>query len=145
MIYDANDERITVHYGDPATATTARGWESFAPFNDVADTVEWRLDARGKPFAAIQRFLISTGDEMPGSAKAQVKGQVLVISKIGQPQEASGCVAGLVDALSNVDANDLARRIADDLAPGFACGRDKAVYHGKRGDKAADFNAYFNR
>jgi hypothetical protein len=141
--FNSDDERETVHYGDPAKATTDTAWESFLPFNHMADKFEWRLE-RGVPFAAIHRFMLSTGDEVPGSASAPVKGQVLVISKVGQPGGPGGCVIGLVDALENVDANELARKVADEIAPGFKCGKDKPVYHGKRGEKAADFHSYFD-
>jgi len=143
--FESNDERETVHYGDPAKTTTGASWESFLPFNSIADTFEWRLE-NGIPFAAIHRFKISTGEEepAPGSGvKGPVKGQVLVISKVGQPDGPAGCVVGLVDALSNVDANELARKVADEVAPGFKCGKDKAKYHGKRGEKAADLQTYF--
>jgi hypothetical protein len=143
--FDSNDERESVHYGDPATATTGTAWESFAPFNSIVDKVEWRLEG-GVPFAAIQRFMISTGEEEPAPSstdKRPIKGQVLVVSKVGQPDGPSGCVVGLVDALANPDANDLARNIADTLARSFRCGQNKAAYHGKRGDKAADLQANF--
>lgn len=144
--FNSDDERETVHYGDPQTATTGAAWESFSPFNSIVDKVEWRIE-KGVPFAAIQRFMISTGEEEPApgsNAKGPVKGQVLVISKVGQPGQPSGCVVGLVDALANPDANDLARSTADALAPGFKCGQHKAVYHGKRGDRSADLQASFD-
>jgi hypothetical protein len=144
--FNSDDERESVHYGDPGRTTTDTAWESFSPFNSIADRFEWRVE-NGRPFAAIHRFMISTGAEEPApgtNAKRPVKGQVLVISKVGQPGAPAGCVVGLVDALANADANEMARDIADKLAPGFICGKDKAVYHGKREDKAADFNAYFH-
>lgn len=142
--FDSDDERETVHYGDPATATTDSAWESFVPFNSIANKFEWRLE-NGKPFAAIHRFMISTGEEAPASdtGKEPVKWQVLVVSKVGQPGGPAGCVVGLVDATENKNANELARNVADEMAPGFKCGRDKAIYHGKRGDKAPTFNAQF--
>ena len=141
--YDQGDERTTVHYGDLSKATTETGWESFAGFNSAVEKFEWRLDDKGVPFAAIHRFLISSGEQDSPGIKASSSGQVLVISKVSQPKGPAGCVVGLVDALANADANDLAREIADQLAPGFSCGKDKAVYHGKRGDKSSDFTAYF--
>jgi hypothetical protein len=142
--YNSGDERETVHYGDPATATTKTAWESFVPFNSMAENFEWRLE-HGVPFAAIHRFMISTGDEDPAKASAPVKGQVLVISKVSQPNGPAGCVVGLVDALANVGANELARKVADEVAPGFKCGRDKAVYHGKRGKKSGRLPELFHR
>jgi hypothetical protein len=92
--------------------------------------------------------MLSTGEEEPepgSGVKGPVRGQVLVISKVGQPDGPAGCVVALVDALENADANVMARKLADQLAPAFKCGQDKAVYHGKRGKKAADFEAYFSQ
>jgi len=137
--YHTDDERTTVHYGDPATTTTASAWESFSPFNSAAEKIEWRIDAKDGPFAAIHRFYVGSG----GEDGKEPRGEVLVISKVGQPGGRAGCVVGLVDALANKDANAMAREIADRLAPGFACGKDKADYHGRRGDKAAEFQTYF--
>lgn len=137
--YHTDDERTTVHYGDPARTTTASMWESFSPFNSAADKIEWRIDAKDRPFAAIHRFYVGSGGEDGKEPRAEV----LVISKVGQPGGRAGCVVGLVDALANKDANAMAREVADHLAPGFACGKDKADYHGQREDKAADFQTYF--
>lgn len=39
-------------------------------------------------------------------------------------------MVGYVDAAENPDANALARRIADDVAPGFTCGIDEAQGYG---------------
>ncbi len=143
--YDQSDERTTVHYGNPAAVTTARAWESFDSFNTAVDTFEWRVDDRGVPFAAIHRFLISSGEQDSPGIEASRSGQVLVISKVGQPGGPAGCVVGLVDALANAGANDMAREIADALAPKFSCGRDEAVYHGKRGGKSSNFTANFGK
>jgi hypothetical protein len=137
--FESGDERETVHYGDPAEATTETVWESFLPFNSIAETFEWRLE-KGVPFAAIHRFRISSGDGEPGAASVPPKGQVLVISKVGQPGGPAGCVVGLVDALANVDANELARKVADKVAPGFTCSKDKAEYYGKRGELASSLD-----
>ena len=141
--FQSNDERQSVHYGDPGTATGNVAFETFAPFNSIVDTVEWRLD-HGLPFAAIQRFMVSTGEDQPapGTTDGPVKGEVLVVSKVGQPVQAAGCVIGLVDALANAQADAMARQVADTLATIFRCGEDRPVYHGKRGDKAAEFEVH---
>jgi hypothetical protein len=141
--YNQGDERTTVHFGDPARATSQHGWETFEAFNSTADTIEWRLDDKGVPYAAIQRALVSIGEQNGPTPDKASQGQILVISQVGQPGSASGCVVGLVDALANADANQLARQIADETAPQFRCGQDKPAYHGKRGRKTSDFDAYF--
>ena len=41
------------------------------------------------------------------------------------------CQIGYVDARANPDANELARKIADEHAKGFQCGKDKPIVLGK--------------
>ena len=65
-------------------------------------------------------------------------GQVLVVSRVGQPQDRTGCVTAYVDALENKDANELARKLADEQAPIFPCGKEKPVFHGKVGSKVSE-------
>lgn len=140
---DEADLRTSVHYGFLSERVINDYWESFAPFNSVGEKIEWRLNDSGVPYAAIQRFFISHTDPETGESSDRLRGQVLVISKVGQPDDRSGCVAGLVDALANPDANALARKVADEVAPSFVCEKDTAVYHGTRGERATDFQAYF--
>jgi hypothetical protein len=143
VLYKEGDARVSVHYGHLSAQVVEHYWESFGPFNSVAEKIEWRLDDAGVPRAAIQRFYLGNIDEAAGMPTEARKGQVLVVSKVGQPDDNSGCVVGLVDALANPDANALARQVADTVVAGFACGRDAAVYHGARGDKSADLSATF--
>jgi hypothetical protein len=57
---------------------------------------------------------------------------VLVVTRLGPPGET--CHVGYVDALANPDANELARKIADEHARTFTCGKDKRIVLGKVGD-----------
>lgn len=143
VYYDEGDARVSIHYGHLSQDVITNYWESFTPFNSAAEKIEWRLDAQGVPRAAIHRFLLANIDPATGMSSDKLKGQVLVISKVGQPGDETGCVVGMVDALANKDANDIARQVADDIAQGFRCKKDQAVYHGKRGDKASDLSASF--
>jgi hypothetical protein len=143
VLYKEGDVRVSVHYGYLSDRVVENYWESFGPFNSVAEKIEWRLDGAGVPRTAIQRYFISNVDDATGMPSEARKGQVLVISKVGQPDEKSGCVIGLVDALANPDANALARQVADTVVDGFECGKDAAVYHGARGDRSADLSATF--
>ena len=111
-------------------------WQSFAQWNRVAETVEWRLQD-GAPVAAILRWFIENTDDA-GSADPTRVGQVLVVSRVGQESDKRACVVGYVDALANTNANVLAREVADSLAADFACGTDKAEFHGKRGRLSGD-------
>ena len=129
VLFKEGDLRQSVHYGFLRQSIVDKAFESFGPFNHMNPKIEWRIGAGGKPIAAIQRFFV--GDE-------NSQGQILVISKVGQPGEEDGCPVGYVDALASKDANNLARAVADGLAVHFRCGADKPDYHGARGDKAAE-------
>ncbi|MGV3552990.1 hypothetical protein [Rhizobium sp.] len=129
VLFKEGDLRQSIHYGYLKRSIIDRAFESFGSFNYMNPKIEWRVDETGKPYAAIQRFF--TGD-------AENKGQVLAISRVGQPGDEEGCPVGYVDAQANKNANDIAREVADSAAATFACGKDAAEYHGIRGPTAAD-------
>jgi hypothetical protein len=129
VLFKEGDLRQSLHYGYLKKSIVDHAFESFGLFNNMNPKIEWRVDAKGRPYAAIQRFFV--GDD--GN-----QGQVLVVSRVGQPDDQEGCPVGYVDALANKDANALARKVADTIAADFACGRQTAGYHGIRGPKAGD-------
>lgn len=96
--------------------------ETFVEANTVGDTIEWRLDDTGVPRAAIIRFRFGPYTDTDGKTKPA--DSILVISKVGQPDNPVGCVIGLVNASRNKNANEIARRVADDVEPGFVCAQD---------------------
>jgi len=106
-------------------------WESFAQFNHIGDTVEWRLD-KNLPYAAILRWFIEN-----------IEGQVLVVSKVASHASPQSCVVGYVDARANKNANKIARNVAIKFAKKFKCGTDTPVYHGNRGETAGTPNRSF--
>lgn len=115
------DERESLFYGFPANDMTTV-WESFAAFNASAGRVEWRIETDGDlafPFAAIHRRSVSDAGD------PDRKIEVLMVSKVAQPEAREGCTVGLVLASGNPQANDQARRIADDKARAFKCGKDE--------------------
>jgi len=106
-------------------------------FNDVYEgTVEWRIekDAKGKarPFATILRWNAVTPDDRD-KATGPIKstGRVLVVTRLGP---GGVCHVGYVDAKANPDANELARKLADEHARAFRCGKDKRIISGKSDD-----------
>lgn len=129
VLFSEGDLRQSVFYGYVGEWFAEGAFESFSGFNNVSGKIEWRLKA-GLPFATIHRWFIEPED---GSTDADDKGEVLVVSKVAQPGVGDGCVAGYVDARENDDANELARQVADELAPGFMCRIDEPVFHGKEG------------
>lgn len=108
-----------------------RVWQSFAQWNHISNTIEWRLK-EGKPVAAILRWFIENTDAA-GSADPARLGQVLVVSRVGQKSDPQACVVGYIDALANRHANELARELADSHAAGFSCGSGRPAFHGLRG------------
>ena len=129
------DLRQAVQFGfvDPARQ---RVWQSFAQWNRVSTTVEWRL-RDGRPFAAILRWFIENTDDA-GSADPDRVGQVLVVSRVGSRSDRQACVVGYVDALANRNANQLARDVADAEAADFICKADQTEFHGRRGRKSGN-------
>ncbi len=86
-------------------------FQTLGAFNDIGDTVEWRLDA-GKPFAVIFRFIDVAG-ETPDRT-------VLAVETVGR-EGALGCRLAQLSG-DTPDANQRARDAADAAAAdGFAC------------------------
>jgi len=116
------DAREALFYGFPPGGDLAPAWESFDAFNASGPKIEWRIDdssGRPIPFATIHRWFVNADPEDP-----EAKVEVLVVEKVGQPQERDGCAVGYVVATGNPGANDKARRMADG-ARDFACGADQ--------------------
>jgi hypothetical protein len=127
VIVDYDDARESLFYGFPPSAGEPL-WESFSAFNATGPKIEWRLEVEGErtvPFATIHRWFVSADPE-----DADARTEVLVVEKVGQPGKGEGCTVGLVVASGNPKANETARRIADEQAPGFACGADERVLVG---------------
>lgn len=113
------DARESWYYGFPKSGDLAPRWESFGGFNAAGDTIEWRIMTEyglTRPFATIRRWFVSRADD---SAKQD---EVLVVTRVGQPGEADGCVIGYVMATGNPGANEQAREMADTKALSFVCG-----------------------
>jgi hypothetical protein len=134
----AGDQRMTMSFGPHAKDEPAAG-ETLQGFNDVYKArIEWRFaraaGGRTRPFAAIVRwntFLLDESGELAETGRPKtISGQVLVVTRLG-PRGV--CHVGYVDALANRDANELARRIADERARAFRCGTDTPIILGETG------------
>jgi hypothetical protein len=125
------DLRFMVAYGRKAreqrAATQTLGrFNSIFP-NDQTEraTLEWRLRyAKGNwvPFATILRYHTFDGDQNP-----PIRGQVLVVAKVGPRNGTDACHVAYIDALANPDANALAQQTADEKAEGFDCATEPEV------------------
>lgn len=125
----AGDQRSYVSFGRNAGNEPAAE-QTLAAFNSTGKALEWRLhrdaDGRLRPFATILRW----NTTVSGDDGEPVRGQVLVVTRMGPGPV---CHIGYVDGRANADANDLARRIADEHAARFRCGTDKPIVLGQRG------------
>lgn len=125
------DLRFMVAYGRKAQEQRAAG-QTLGKFNSIFPddkteraTLEWRMRyQKGKwvPFATILRYHTYDGDQDP-----PVRGQVLVIAKVGPKAGTDACHVAYIDALANPDANALAQQAADERAESFDCTKEPEV------------------
>jgi len=125
IVVSLDDERSYVGFGPRPTETCAFR-KTFGRFNTALSPVEWRLK-NGKPFAAIERWRVVTDDD-GGSVTW------LVVTKLDGKQ---ACHVHYV-AGSYPNANEHARRAADDLVPGFDCQQDVPTVDSKVGPPGID-------
>jgi hypothetical protein len=109
-----------------AEEPAAKVW--FAPFNSSETTVEWRT-AAAKPFAMIQRWHIADGTDPDKQGRPNTKAMLIVTRLPPGPV----CHVAYVDAIANRNANELARKAADEFARSFICGKDEVKIIGARG------------
>ncbi|TPJ67185.1 hypothetical protein [Mesorhizobium sp. B2-6-1] len=126
IAYD--DARESLFYGFPPGGDMTSVWESFSGFNSSGARIEWRIETDGDkavPFAVIHRRSISN----PEDEKKPT--DVLLVSKVAQIDARDGCTVALVLATGNPAANDQARKLADEKARSFACGKDRRTVIGE--------------
>jgi hypothetical protein len=126
-----DDLRETVSVGRNAVAAAKEpaAAQGFGPFNSTTDTIEWRLDRAGKPFAIIQRWHIADNDDPDKDGRPRTK-SLLIVTRL---PPGAVCHVAYVDGIANPDANDLARQAADATARGFDCAKDKVQAVGQSG------------
>jgi hypothetical protein len=112
----AAEDSLTVDFG--MQGAKGEEWQFPTSFVFAKDTVEWRGRVRtGKmtPYAAILRY--DVGQSIGGPFKP-----VLYVYHIKGLQ--GSCIVGSVDG-THPDANERARKLADEVSAGFRCGTDK--------------------
>jgi hypothetical protein len=133
VLISEDDLRETVSVGRTKAAAArepaAEAW--FGPFNSTAHTVEWRA-ADGKPFAIIQRWLIADNSDPEKSSRPPAR-PVLAVTRL---PPGAVCHVAYIDGQANRNANEMARRAADELARDFTCGRDEVRIVGEKGTAA---------
>ncbi|MDB5500990.1 MAG: hypothetical protein JWR89_892 [Tardiphaga sp.] len=128
-------EKISVGRSAGAAAREPAAAQGFGPFNSTTNSVEWRV-ANGRPFAMIQRWHIADNDDPDKTGRPQAK-QMLVVTRL---PPGAVCHVAYIDVTANADANEIARKAADEVARGFGCSTAKAGIAGVRG-RTADFAA----
>lgn len=111
----AGDQRSYVSFGAKAKSELAAK-QTLAAFNSSGDKIEWRGVTSGgkfRPYAAIIRFSV-TGQKDSGP----VEGEMVVVYRL---PPGGSCHVGYVDAKANANADELARKIADESARAFKC------------------------
>jgi hypothetical protein len=130
VVVREDDLRQTVSVGSTEAAAVkepaAETW--FAPFNSTGNTIEWRA-ADGKPFAIIQRWLLSDNDDVDKSGTPMSKPMLAVTRLPPGPV----CHVAYVDGQANRNANEVARQAADEFARDFKCGKDEVKVIGEKG------------
>jgi hypothetical protein len=130
VLVNEDDLRETVSVGrDRAAAAKEPAAESwFGPFNSTTTTVEWRM-RHGKPFAIIQRWHIADNSDQDKDGRPKDKA-MLAVTRL---PPGAVCHVAYVDVAANPNANELARKAADEIARGFACGKDAVNIVGASG------------
>jgi hypothetical protein len=122
----AGDQRMQVSFGrnGRAAAKEEAASQTFPGFNSVyRGIVEWRMEkmrnGKTRPFATILRWHTRTAEDAERD-DGKSTGQTLVITRLNP---GGVCHVGYIDARSP-DANEAARRLADEKARSFKCGVD---------------------
>lgn len=130
VLNSEGDLRETVSVGRSRAAAAkepaAQHW--FGPFSSTTNTIEWRHPKSGAPFAIIQRWHLADNDDPDKDGRPRTK-SLLVVTRL---PPGAVCHVAYVDVKANTDANEIARRAAND-ARAFDCTRDKVRIEGNSG------------
>lgn len=121
------DSRSFVAFG-PNGGNNCAYSKTFQPFNTALSPIEWRLKD-GKPFAAIERWSVAAGGEKTVAW--------LVVSAL---RDTDSCHVHYVSG-SYPNANEEARRVADELAEKFDCENDVPTFSTAAGPPPIELNA----
>jgi hypothetical protein len=134
VVKNENDLReiITVGRSTSAADKEPAASQGFGPFNSTTSTIEWRTSA-GKPFAMIQRWHVADNDDPEKNGRPKSK-QMLVVTRL---PPGAVCHVAYIDVAANLEANEMARKAADELARGFDCKTAKVSVIGTDGRATA--------
>jgi hypothetical protein len=127
IVYSGEDARSYVAFGKKV-ADYCAGAKTFYAFNTALSPVEWRLED-GKPFATIERWSLTDGED--------TKSTWLVVTALS---EDDSCHAAYISG-AYPNANEAARKAADDWVRGFNCADDVPKMLPETGDPPIDLKA----
>jgi hypothetical protein len=119
VLWQEDDLRGTISVGRTAKTAAAEpaASQGFGAFNSTTDTIEWRLDGKRKPFAIIQRWHIADHENPAKDGRPGTK-QTLVVTRL---PPGPVCHVAHIEVKGNPNANEEARKVADEQARGFDC------------------------
>jgi hypothetical protein len=109
--------------------------DRFGAFNGYEDKVEWRSGPDGKPYALIVGWSFANNNDLETSGRPKSVRMLVVLRLPPGPV----CKVAYVDRAANSDANELARKAADEIARNFKCGSDTVQMIGKSGPASSVF------
>lgn len=121
VMISEGDLRFFVSYGLNAVNEPA-AQQTLPQFNTIGKKIEWRITNRTgdwRPYATILRYYTDNDEGKPD-------GQTLVVTKI---EQGNTCQIARVDARKYKNANEIAAKLADDLAFDFDCANEPIDYH----------------
>ena len=126
IVVSVDDERSYVGFGPSPTETCSYA-KTFSRFNQALSPVEWRLQG-GKPVAAIQRWRVAKGDD------GNTMTWLVVTALRGKEACPYHYIAG-----SYPNANELARRYADEIEDDYDCEHDTPTVDSRVGADGIEF------
>ena len=127
IVYSGEDARSYVAFGRKVEDHCAQ-FKTFFSFNTALSPVEWRVED-GRAFAAIERWSLTDGE--------QNRSTWLVVTALADD---NSCPAAYV-AGGYPDANEAARKAADDVARTFNCADDLPKVVSQTGDPPIELKA----
>jgi hypothetical protein len=103
--------------------------DGYEAFNSYDDAVEWRSGADGKPYALIVGWSYADNENKDANGRPKSL-QLLVVMRLPPGQV---CKVAYIDRAANGNADELARKAADEVAPNFKCRTEKVQILGQRG------------
>jgi hypothetical protein len=122
-------ETLTVGRTLKQAAKEPAAHDHFGAFNGYDDTIEWRSDKDGKPYALITGWSFASNDDLETTGRPKSVRMLVVMRLPPGPV----CKVAEIERAANSDANELARKAADEIARSFKCATDTVQVIGKHG------------